>query len=500
MVGVNFPRIQDTKTGRVSVGVLITLFLVVSVATGGAAAQSAPDCSTVSYNGDGSSANPYEISTTDQLQCIEDQGLNFNYEVVSDIDASETSLWNDGDGFIPIGEESTEGTPFTGTFDGAGYEITDLTINRQDEDYIGMFAEVGTPGTVTGISVVDVNVIGNIAVGGIVGNNEGTVTKASASGSIISTGPDTPYSSSDVGGIAGQNSGTVSKSSASGDVTGNSSVGGLVGANNGGAVLKSSSSGDVTGSGVVGGLVGVNFYPGTVSESSASGDIIGSDKIGGLVGRNGAGDAATVKMSYATGNVDAAGDQVGGLVGFNDGGILERTYAVGGVTGNGSVGGLVGDNQDTVEDSYWDIEDTGQPFSDGGTGLTTEEMTGSAASINMDGFDFADTWVTVTDPDDYPILVWQTEDDTEVFTDPLPGFNEPPTNTENLDPNLFEDVNGDGDGTDPSQSVNLWTHLIIDEQDFDDLTQEQVDALDWNGDGQLTPADAVSLWTEQVLA
>jgi len=68
-----------------------------------------------------------------------------------------------------------------------------------------------------------------------------------------------------------------------------------------------------------------------------------------------------------------------------------------------------------------------------------------------------------------------------------------------LDPNLFEDADGDGDGTDPTQAVTLWTQLVINEQDFDDLTQEQIDALDWNGDGQLTPADAVSLWTEQVL-
>jgi len=87
-----------------------------------------------------------------------------------------------------------------------------------------------------------------------------------------------------------------------------------------------------------------------------------------------------------------------------------------------------------------------------------------------------------------------------LFEEPLPGFSNPPTNTGELDPNLYEDVDGDGDGLDPTQAVNLWTQLVINEQDFDDLTQEQIDALDWNGDGQLTPADAVSLWTEQVLA
>ena len=88
----------------------------------------------------------------------------------------------------------------------------------------------------------------------------------------------------------------------------------------------------------------------------------------------------------------------------------------------------------------------------------------------------------------------------ELFAEPLPGFNDPPTNTGELDPNLYEDVNGDGDGLDPSQTVDFWTQLVINEEGFDDLTQEQVDALDWDGDGQLTPSDAVDLWTEQVLA
>lgn len=88
----------------------------------------------------------------------------------------------------------------------------------------------------------------------------------------------------------------------------------------------------------------------------------------------------------------------------------------------------------------------------------------------------------------------------DLFGEPLPGFTAPPTNTKELDPNLYEDVNGDGDGLDPTQTVILWSELVIDPQGFDDLTQEQVGALDWDGDGSLTPADAVELWTEQVLS
>ena len=85
-----------------------------------------------------------------------------------------------------------------------------------------------------------------------------------------------------------------------------------------------------------------------------------------------------------------------------------------------------------------------------------------------------------------------------LFAEPLPGFNNPPTNTEELNPTLYEDVSGDG--LDPAQSVTLWTQLVVNSDDFNYLTPEQVDALDWDGDGQLTPSDAVELWTQQVLA
>ena len=87
-----------------------------------------------------------------------------------------------------------------------------------------------------------------------------------------------------------------------------------------------------------------------------------------------------------------------------------------------------------------------------------------------------------------------------IFTSPLSGFDSAPTNTGELDSNLIEDIDGDGDGLDPSQSVQWWTELVVNGDEFDDLSQEQVDALDWNGDGELTPEDAVSLWTEQVVA
>jgi hypothetical protein len=75
------------------------------------------------------------------------------------------------------------------------------------------------------------------------------------------------------------------------------------------------------------------------------------------------------------------------------------------------VGGLVGlESSTTVTDAYWDTETTGQDSSDGGTGLTTTEMTGSDAQGNMAGFNFGNTWqVDTAGEPSYPYLLNNTQ-------------------------------------------------------------------------------------------
>jgi hypothetical protein len=424
-----------TEVQRVALIVAVVGVLFLSAGVGSVAAQSAPDCSTVGYSGDGTEANSYEVGVVEQLQCIEEQDLGANYTQVSDIDASGTPSWNGGDGFEPIGESPFSGPQFTGTFDGAEYTISGLTIDRGSTDDVGLFGAMDFGGRIENVSLNNVNITGNDNVGGLVGRNF---------------------------------NGIVTESYATGDVSGNLRVGGLIGFN----------------------------ADGTIRESYATGDVSGTADVGGLVGLN----DVTVERSYATG--DVSGIRVGGIVGTNDGGTVRESYATGDVSGADDMGGLVGRNfNGTVSQSYWDKQSTGQSTSDGGTGLTTSEMTGSAATNNMIGFDFTSTWETVTNPDDYPILAFQTQDgDDDIFTDPLPGFTEPPQNTGELNQTLYEDINGDGDGTNPSEAVLLWSELVQNPEEFNDLTQEQIDALDWNGDGQLTPADAVLLWSEKVQA
>ena len=135
---------------------------------------------------------------------------------------------NGGKGWEPIGSDL--GT-FNGTFNGLGYEIRGLFINRPDEYGVGLFGGVDEGGHIENVGVVDVTVTGELGVGGLAGGNTGTVTNSYATGSVI----------------------------------GNSRVGGLVGVNYYGSVTHSYSTGSVTGSSQVGGLVGYNTS--TVSNS-----------------------------------------------------------------------------------------------------------------------------------------------------------------------------------------------------------------------------------------
>ena len=295
----------------------VGMLLLAGLAVGGVAAQE-------------------EISDAAELQDVQDD-LDGDYVLTGDIDMAGVS------GFEPIGDRNDRtadrgGTPFTGTFDGNGYTISNLTIDRPNENYVGLFGAVGSGGTVENIGIENVTVTGDGWVGSLVGYNNGEIKRAQVTGEASS----------------------------------NWTTGGLVGTNKG-EITTSYSVADVEG---------------------------GRTEAGGLVGVNLNGD---ISLSYATGGV-SGDEKVGGLVGVNFEGDIEETYATGSVPDGEDTGGLVGVSTGTVTDSYWDTETTGQDASDGGTGLTTSEMTGSAARENMGGFDFEDVWITIENPDGYPQL------------------------------------------------------------------------------------------------
>ncbi|NHN33062.1 immunoglobulin-like domain-containing protein [Paenibacillus agricola] len=106
-----------------------------------------------------------------------------------------------------------------------------------------------------------------------------------------------------------------------------------------------------------GGLVGYNSWDSVIKESYASGDVSSNSAIGGLVGNL----DGRIENSYATGNVSGTtANHTGGLVGTSFGGTIVNSYAAGIVSsGSGLKGGLVG-NEDispNVTSSYWNVSD-----------------------------------------------------------------------------------------------------------------------------------------------
>lgn len=295
--------------------------------------------------GDGSTGNPYLIADVYGLQGI-GTTLSSSFSLANNIDASGTANWNSGAGFKSIG---AYGSAYSGTFDGNGHQIADLTINATNQYNVGLFGFTDSGSVIRDIGLIGGSVSNTGAgtgVGSLVGNANGTILNAYSSATV--SGVD------GVGGLVGYLNGTVSDSHATGAITGTRLVGGLIGGNFG-TVSASYATGAATGHESVGGLAGGNF--GTISGSHATGRVVGGGGVlgavaGGLVGENSGG---TIRASYATGDVSGSNDMlVGGLVGSDTYGTIDNTYATGNVDGFSQVGGLVGatNASTTITSSY----------------------------------------------------------------------------------------------------------------------------------------------------
>ena len=298
------------------------------------------------------------------------------YALGANINASATNGWNSSAGFAPIGDNNNN---FSGSFDGLGHSISNLTIDRPTTDYVGLFG-VASNSNIRNIGLVNVDISGKSYVGGLVGqhyghNGNASISNSYATGSV--TGNENGPSEYNIGGLVGCNCGnngiaSISNSYAEVNVSAIGlhlyQVGGLVGGNYGrnsgtASISNSYATGAVEGNNYVGGLVG--FSRGdelvlaaessgfaTISNSYATGGVTvwGNNwgGGGGLVGRMQDG-VTTVSNSYATGNVvSLLNSSVGGLVGYGKGGdvTVSNSYATGSVTmsvsGTYGGGGLVG--------------------------------------------------------------------------------------------------------------------------------------------------------------
>ena len=251
------------------------------------------------------------------------------------------SPYNTGSGWEPIGISSPY---FTGNYDGDGHSIAGLFIDHPGTDNIGFFG-LAFGATIQNLGVTDVNITGKSSVGGLVGYNRSSTVSNSYSTGIVS-------GSEGVGGLVGYNySSTVSNSYSTGTVTGNSNyVGGLVGFNSSSTVSNSYSRGDVTRAS------GTNVY------------------FGGFCGNNG----STIQYCYSTGSVYYTG------------------------TSDPTDKGFCGSTC-TNNNNFWDSDASNQSTATGATCKTTAQMKTQSTFTN---WNFDTIWEIVGgDGANYPRLI-----------------------------------------------------------------------------------------------
>lgn len=354
-------------------------------------------------------AHSIAVSDVNDLQNMQ-SNLSGNYYLTGDIDASATSTWNGGAGFVPVGD-------FTGTLDGCGYTISGLYINR-DSTKQGLFSKLEPQAKIANLTLSNVNITGGYYwVGAIAGFVESSdsgnilIQNCHVTGNIKSYDSGMGYYGGLVGGIRrniGDSSGltyiydcssscTLNQVNAayynyrgglvgyclraviqncyatgslinpqSGDTSqGN---GGLVGDFGYGDILYCYATGDVYGNDSAGrfygGLVGFVGAESNISNSYAVGDISGVQEVGGLIGHaEGSAGDVYVTDCYATGNATSYTHSVGGLCGVSDDISVHWTncYSIGTAADSSSIGGLVGSAHVNlpVTACFWDKEASG---------------------------------------------------------------------------------------------------------------------------------------------
>ncbi len=348
--------------------------------------------------GEGTPVSPYIITNDWELQSMT-QDLDAYYRLGNNIDARGTVTWNEGRGFTPIGGDGFNDTPFTGHFDGNGYGIIGLTIDREGTTpfnegynyYIGLFAR--TDGAkLYNVILQDHYILGKQYVGSVVGHSNGETEIRNAFADGISWARFGLYG----GGLIGEmNNGLIDNSFTGGQVRGSGNViGGLVGQMENGTITNSTSNADIDGGGALGGIVG-RMRGGQISNTCANGNILGiRDESNGKIGSNAGGfvgdmSGGVIRDSHATGNITIAETGAGGFVGqmSNSTSSIIRSYATGDVfIGGLSYGGgfvglmlnvnpLIGGENNTIT-----IADTGIP--DVEVGIHNSYATGDVTFTN----------------------------------------------------------------------------------------------------------------------
>ena len=340
----------------------------------------------------------YQIGTADELVWFAKQ-VNGGSTAISGVLTAEIDL--NGFDWTPIGSSAKK---FSGSFDGAGHTIKNLTIDYQtaksgERLYLGLFGYAeGTKDNRAAIK--NLTVQGSVNAGSEFSVYSGNVAGVVACGSYV-----------DVSGVISRVNVTVDAKVGSA-----CGVGGLAGVLINSTATNCGSEGNVSGVKNLGGLC-YEFYAGTMTGCYNTGAVSGSGTcVGGIMGYA---KQAAIKDVYNTGAVSTTKNLVGGLVGEMEKSSLTNGYSTGKITvsesGGSSVGAAVG-WADTLSNVYY-LEGTSEKGvgRDGTAAAKTADELKAKAMPAALGNGFKRDLGNINGG--YPVLSWQTSDCKHVWKD-----------------------------------------------------------------------------------
>jgi len=202
-----------------------------------------------------------QITTNAELQAM-NVDPSADYVLANDLDWSEA----EGD-FTPVGYLLNPNGLWSGSFDGQGYTIHNLTIDFTSDFCAGLFGYSSTGGSISNLRLVNPAVVGSGGNFGHVGAIVGVLAAGNISNCCVVGGSVSGYDGA-VGGLLGQGgTGTVSNCYCTADVTctDGHEAGGISGDTS--TVSRCWTSGTIScPSGAAGGIVGFHTTPRTISD------------------------------------------------------------------------------------------------------------------------------------------------------------------------------------------------------------------------------------------
>ena len=347
-----------------------------AAADNSAPAEANDKTNTLFAGGTGTAEDPWQISTAEQLYRIHDD-LTAHYILIADIDLSAYENWTPIGAFQSLSDAPEDAEvphpdyAFTGTFNGDGHTISNLTVSSDAPMGAGLFGCAA--GTENGAAYIrnftlkNVNVSGFYLVGGAVGLQFMNCPVSD----IHLVGENTLTGMQGIGGIVGTGFDLISNCSATADIVVQGDDGACAGLIAGGTTMSSVKNCEVTGGKITaegnatwgfGALCGAPWGAAEITDCKVSGTVItvsgeNNHLVGGLVGFGGTYDpTAPAQITGCTVEdvtiiVSETTDSVGGLIGAGkemmEGSEVMSSFKISDCVVSGSITGG-GNNVDAV--------------------------------------------------------------------------------------------------------------------------------------------------------